>query len=208
MIYLIRESRHLGLALGLDSLRWHAIDIDIRSLSDYIVIKNVGQMGLSRELKWLYYYFEPHIFRYLTQDKFVILTKRGSIGLGAFPFPEWHKKEKEDILQEVGIKVEYSEPTKLSVDKGTYRTISDREHAEIIRLYVEEDYGIHRIAEKLGRSPRTINVHIRMHNREVEEKGACMSCKRAGSSYAEITAKRGCMYTTEQRQLLTQSIVR
>jgi len=208
MIYLIRESRHLGLALGLDSLRWHAIDIDIRSLSDYIVVKNVGQMGLSRELKWLYYYFEPHIFRYLTQDKFVILTKRGSIGLGAFPFPKWHKKEKEDILHEVGIKVEYSEPTKLSVDKGTYRTISDQEHAEIIRLYVEEDYGVHRIAEKLGRSSRTISVHIRMHNREVENKGVCMSCKRAGSSYAELTAKRGCVFTTEQRQLITQPIIR
>jgi len=208
MIYLIRESRHLGLALGLDSLRWHAIDIDIRSLSDYIIIKNVGEIGLPREHKWLYYYIKPETFRFMPPDKFVILTKRGSIGLGAFPFPKWHKKEKEDILHEVGIKVEYSEPTKLSVDKGTYRTISDQEHAEIIRLYVEEDYGVHRIAEKLRRSSRTISVHIRMHNREVEEKGACMSCKRAGSSYAEITAKRGCVFTTRQPQQLSQPIIR
>ncbi|MCJ7633777.1 hypothetical protein MUP77_15495, partial [Candidatus Bathyarchaeota archaeon] len=34
MIYLIREARHMGLALGLDSIRYYAIDIDIRNLSD------------------------------------------------------------------------------------------------------------------------------------------------------------------------------
>ena len=208
MIYLIRESRHLGLALGLDSLRWHAIDIDIRSLSDYIVIKNVGQVGLIRELKWLYYYVEPHLLRHITQDKFIILTKRGSIGLGVFPYPKWHKKEKENILREVGIEVEYGEEMHLGEDRGTYRTVSDKEHAEIICLYVDEACSIHDIAELKGRSPRTINVHIRRHNREVEEKGICLACKRANSPYAKIVVKRGgYMYTTEQPQLKASTII-
>lgn len=47
---LIREARHVGIALGLDSSQYYAIDIDIRNLSDYLVLKSQGVQGLAHDL--------------------------------------------------------------------------------------------------------------------------------------------------------------
>jgi hypothetical protein len=46
----------------------------------------------------------------------------GALGLGYFPYPEWNKKEKENILSNIGIKVEYGEPT---FEGGTQRYFQD-----------------------------------------------------------------------------------
>jgi hypothetical protein len=40
--------------LALDSVRFFSIDIDIRTLADYLILKSQGMQGLSRDLKWLY----------------------------------------------------------------------------------------------------------------------------------------------------------
>jgi hypothetical protein len=184
MIYLLRESRHMGLALGLDSLRWHAIDIDVRSLSDFLVFKNLGQLGFTKEMKWLYYYVQPEVMRKLKPNNFIILTKKGSIGVGCFSKIEWHKREGENILKELGIRVEYAgEAPRESVDKGAFKTVSDHEHAEIIRLYIEEKLGMDKIAEKLNRSPRTINIHTDKHDMFVRKNGYCHICHRVKSPY-------------------------
>ena len=190
MIYLIRESRHMGLALGLDSLRWHAIDIDVRSLSDYLVFKNMGQKGLSKEMKWLYAYVEPVLLRNLKPHQFIILTSRGCIGYGIFPYPEWHKREGENILKALGIKVEYGEPLMQPLDRGTFRTVGDKEHAEIIRLYIEEKLGMRRIAAMLKRSSATIKEQIDRHNAAIARTGCCMKCKRAKSPHSTVKAER------------------
>jgi hypothetical protein len=63
MAYLVREARHCGLALGLDSTRYYSIDIDIRNLSDFIILKSQGMTGLTSDLDWRYSIFEPHIIR-------------------------------------------------------------------------------------------------------------------------------------------------
>jgi len=189
MVYLLRESRHMGLALGLDSLRWHAIDIDIRSLSDYLIFKNMGQIGLTKEMGWLYAYADPHMFRYLKPNQFLIVTKRGSIGCGIFPKIKWHKKEGENILHALDIKVEYGEePPKEGVYRGTFKTVSDKEHSEIIRLYCEELQGTVAIAQKLNRSPRTPVLHIHMHDDAVKRSGFCPICRRVQSPYASTLA--------------------
>ncbi|MEM1589126.1 MAG: hypothetical protein QW175_01745 [Candidatus Bathyarchaeia archaeon] len=189
MVYLLRESRHMGLALGLDSLRWHSIDIDVRSLADYLVFKNMGQIGLSREMKFLYSYVDPYLFMHLKPQEFIIVSRRGSIGAGTFPFPEWHKTEKENLLKQLNIQVEYTEMPKGAVDKGKFKTVSDEEHAQIIKMYVEEKKGIWTIAKELKRSPRTINLHIAAHNSNVEKLGYCGPCKRVKSPYAIYTTK-------------------
>lgn len=191
MIYLIRESRHVWLGLGLDSIRYYAIDIDIRTLADFMIIKAQGLQGLTKDLRWLYSYVEPHLVRKLQPHQFLLLTDDGAIGYGIFPEIEWHKKEKEDIIQAVGVKVELGEELKESEYRGTFQTVSDKEHAEMIRLYVEEDLGTGKIAEKQHRSSRTPSVHIRRHNAAVKRSGFCPSCKRCGSSYAEKIAKKG-----------------
>jgi hypothetical protein len=191
MIYLIRESRHCGLSLALDSVRFYSIDIDIRSLSDYMILKAQGLSGLTKDLGWLYAYIEPHTLRKLKPDEFFLISRRGGIGYGVFPYHNWHKEEGEDILESVGIKVAYGEELHEAVDKGTFKTVDDKEHAEIIRLYIEADLGTAKIAQKLDRSSRTPVIHIQMHNESVGRSGFCPTCKRFNSPYQSTIAQRG-----------------
>lgn len=58
-------------------------------------------------------------------------------------------------MKAVGVKVEYGEPLYEGEYRGTFRTVSDKEHAEMIRLYVEEGLSLEKIAEHFGRSSRT-----------------------------------------------------
>jgi len=188
MIYLIREARHVGIALGLDSIRYYAIDIDIRNLTDYLILKAQGVYGLAADLKWLYNYFDPTVVRKMPQPYFLIVTRSGALGLGEFPYNTWHKEEKEDILSNLGIKVEYGEVPKQAEYRGTFKTLSDNEHSEIIRLYVEELLSTHNIAKKLGRSARTPVIHIHMHDDAVRRSGFCPACRRAGSPFEAVVA--------------------
>jgi hypothetical protein len=188
--YLLRESRHLGVCMGLDSLRFSAIDIDVRSLADYLFLKSQGANGLSKDLKWLYSYFDAGLIRNMKPNRFVLLCRSGAIGYGVFDFPEWHKSANEDILNNLGFKVEYGEVLEESVDKGTYKTVSDREHVQIIELYYEEGLSMCEIGKKLSRSSRTPQVHIESHNNSIGRSGFCAPCKRAQSKYAGVVVKR------------------
>ncbi len=190
MVYLVREARHMGLSLGLDSLRMYAVDIDLRHLTDYLFLKSQGVQGLSKDLKWLYSYVGTSLLRNMKPHRFILVSRNGAIGYGTFPYPEWHKREREDILNEVGIKVEYGEQIVDSVLKGTYKTVGDKEHAEIIRLYIEENIGTCEIAEKLKRSSRTPVLHINSHNEAVKRSGFCAACKRVESPYSHREAAR------------------
>jgi hypothetical protein len=190
MVYLIRESRHCGLSLALDSVRFFSIDIDIRTLADYLILKSQGMQGLSRDLKWLYSYVEPHLVRQLKPNQFILLTKKGGISYGVFPEVGWHKKEQEDILKVLGIKRDFTEPIQESIFKGSFKTVGDKEHAEILRLYIEDNMSMGKIADKLERSPRTIQLHIQHHNKAVQRKGFCGACKRVGSEHHNVLADR------------------
>lgn len=191
MIYFLREARHMGVALGLDSVRFFSVDIDVRSLADYMILKSQGVQGLTRDLKFLYSFVNPHLVRKLKPDEFLILTRTGSIGYGIFPEVPWHKKEREDILKAVGIKVEYGEELKEAEFKGTFKTVGDKEHVEIVRLYVEENLGYDKIGKRLNRSARTPKVHVDKHNQAVKRSGFCPLCKRARSPYYEQIVIKG-----------------
>jgi hypothetical protein len=190
MTYLIREARHVGMALGLDSVRYYSIDIDIRSLSDFIILKSQGLTGLTSDLKWLYSIIEPSMIRNMPRQFFVILSRKGSVGIGEFKEISWHKQERENILKAVGVKVEYGEPVEKGEYRGTHMTVGDHEHAEIIRLYVEEGLSMNKIAEQIGRSSRVPHKHIHQHNSKVEGAGFCPSCRRVKSSLDKELAKR------------------
>jgi len=142
MVYLLREARHCGVALGLDSVRFFAIDIDVRSLADFTILKSQGVQGLTRDLQWLYSFYNPNVLRNMQPQYFAIIGRTGALGVGEFSYPEWHKRERENILTAVGIKVEYGEPLEEAKYKGTFKTVSDKEHCEIIRLYCEENMGM------------------------------------------------------------------
>jgi len=190
MIYLVREARHVGMSLGLDSVRWHSIDIDLRHISDFLVLKSQGISGLTRDLRWIYRYFLPHSIQNMSANVFMILSRRGCLGYGTFPFHEWHKMEQENILKKLDIKLEYTEQVRKGLYRGSYRTIGDEEHISIIRLYVEDDLSMNKIAEKLGRSAKSIYGHITRHNNNVETSGFCPICRRGKSRFDEVAAKR------------------
>jgi len=190
MVYLIREARHVGMALGLDSVRYMSIDIDIRNLSDYLILKSQGVLGLASDLEWLYSFYNPTVIRNMRPENFIIVSRTGALGLGEFPYHDWHKVEKEDIVSQVGIKIEYGEELHEAEYRGSFKTVSDKEHSEMIELYLVDNLGMEKIAAKLGRSTRTPHEHIGSHNEAVARSGFCPVCKRAGSSSYDKVAVR------------------
>lgn len=181
MIYLIREARHMGLALGLDSLRTYSLDIDVRSLADFTILKSQGMAGLSNEMHWLYSLVEPMVLQNMPKRNFVILSKLGAVGLGEFEAVPWHKQEREHILQELGIRITYGEEIDEGKNFGTFKTVGDPEHAEMVRLYLEDGLSFGKIAERLSRSSATIKAHADEHNLSIRRSGYCYMCRRMKS---------------------------
>jgi hypothetical protein len=178
-VYMLRESRHLGLALGLDSLRYMGIDKDVRSHFDYMFIKAVGIEGLADELKWLYSFFSPSWVQNMKPHEFIIVNRKGPIGVGWCPMVEWHQREGENLLTKLGFKIDYdTDAAKEGLDKGTFSTVGDQEHSEMISLYIQ-GLGMDAVAIKVNRSGKTVCQHIHKHNRAVERSGFCGPCKRA-----------------------------
>jgi len=191
MTYLIKEARHMGLAMGLDSTRYYSIDIDIRNLTDFLILKSQGMTGITRDMKWLYSYLEPTMLAKMPKQHFVILSKEGSIGIGQFKEIPWHKQERENILEAVGVKVKYGEAVETGEYRGSFKTVGDREHSDIIKMYVEEGLSLNKIAERIGRSSRTPFKHIHQHNSRVEGAGFCPVCRRVKSGLDKKLARRG-----------------
>lgn len=191
MIYLIREARHMGFALELDTLKYTSIDYDIRILCDYTYFKAMGYIGFPDDLEFLYRFFKPSYVRNMHPSQFIILSKKGNVGLGWFPEVKWHKQEKENILAKLGIKVEPIEGIQPSYDMTRYKTVGDEEHVTIIegvaskkirnRHGMDEDKKSYRsMAKKLGRSPSTITTQVAKHNEDIQKHGFCIVCRRAG----------------------------
>ena len=97
------------MALGLDSIRYYSIDVDVRNLSNFTILKSRGMTELTSDLTWLYSIFEPSMIRNTHPQFFIILSKEGSVGLGEFKEIPWHKQEHENILKATGASVEYGE---------------------------------------------------------------------------------------------------
>jgi len=188
-IYLVRESRHMGMSLGLDSLKQTSVDIDMRILCDYQIIKALGIYGLPDELEWLYHIIDPKFIRNMKQREFIILSKNGAIGIGNFKEVPWHQKLKENILRAVGLKVEYGEEPVASEDRRTFKTISDTEHMEIMALYLDERQSMAKIQKLKNRSRSTIHTQITEHNEAVARSGFCPRCQRVHGNHAKESTR-------------------
>ncbi len=99
MTYLTRESRHMGLSLLMDSLRWYSVDIDIRSLADYVIVKAQGVTGLTKELFFLYSFFKPQVIRNVPPQFFYIVTRKGAVGAGELKMPADTNSKKKTFSQ-------------------------------------------------------------------------------------------------------------
>ncbi len=179
-VYLLREARHCGYAIGADTLRWTSIDKEIRDVSDYIFLKRLGIMGLPRDLRWVYRYVQPMAFSNPKPSEFICVSSRGPLGAGRFSKPFWHKDEKEDILNLLKLKPEYGDIPDYGDEARN--TVSDFEHADIIRKYVELK-GMVKVGKALGRSPATVLKHIQDHKKQVGDRGYCIKCKRVKGEF-------------------------
>lgn len=185
LIYVMREARHMGYAIGADAIRYMSVDIDLRSLADYTFLKACGSDGLPKSLKWLYSKFEPFSIMRMPINRYIILSRRGTLGRGTFEYPKWHKQEKEDLLKQLDIQIDYGEPIDYG-DKG-YKRVSDFEHEELVILKTSGDKGqplsFQKIATRKRRSVATIHKEVTRHNEEIHRNGFCRRCKRLKSEW-------------------------
>lgn len=192
VIYVLREMRHHGLAVAADAIRLKAVDIDIRELADYTFIKKPGRHGLPKEDRYVYRYFDPYKVMRMPPDRYILLTKDGTIAAGEFEYPWWHKTEKENLRKEFDIQVEFGDQVEYG-DKG-YKRISDFDHEKIVMKRYEDEEGtpwekplaMHRIAEDLKISSKTVWEQITNHNKTVERNKECPRCARIRSHMALI----------------------
>jgi len=175
-IHTMRELRHGGTSIGADTIRWTSIDKEVRDVADYMFIKRVGVHGLPSDIRWLYRYIKPSSLMNPPPSVFVLVSNAGPIAMGKFEEIPWHKKEKEDIMKILGIKRVQGEIPKYAI--GGRNIVSDFEHIDLIQLYLETS-SMEKVAERLGRSSRTVHDHIWAHNQGVEELGFCKRCRRA-----------------------------
>lgn len=193
-IYALKEFRHCGCTSIIDIVDYYGLDAQVRRITDYFFLKSHGMDGLPDGLKWLYGYYDPFkgIMR-MPKWSFILLTSNGGIGDGCFQRPYWHKEEKEDILAELNIQVEYPSG---EINQGDGNRIGDFEHADIImaRLSEKEKIGLlvsmHKLANGgvweykgqkvtlLRRSPSSILHEINEHNQDITAKGTCEICNR------------------------------
>jgi len=122
--------------------------------------------------------------------EFALVCRKGSLGVGHFPYHTWHKVEKEDIVSKVGLKIEYGVELEQPKEMGTFKTIGDKEHLKIMELYAS-GLGYNKIHEQLNRSTKSLSDHVHKHNDSVNRSGFCAICRRAGGEYEnEIVSRR------------------
>jgi hypothetical protein len=90
----------------------------------------------------------------------------------------------------LGFEIFHKEPLEKGLDRGIYKTVGDKEHEQIIMLYVEHNLGMHKISKQLERSSKTVSDHINGHNSNVERIGFCPICKRLDNKYQKVIAER------------------
>ena len=149
----------------------------------------LGLDGLSQDQRWLYHFFDPRFVRSMRPWEFVLITRSGGLAVGHFPEILWHKKEKENIVKNVGLRIEYGVELEQPKDLGTFTSIGDKEHMQIMELYAS-GLGYNKIHEQLKRSTKSLFDHVHKHNNAVERSGFCAICRRAGGEYENKVVSR------------------
>jgi len=189
-IYALRQARHHGTSMGLDIQRFPSIDADIRSMADYVFIKALGIEPWPKDHKWIFKYFKPaRVLRSIPPNKFFWFSAEGALGKGENGMVAWHKRQNENILKALDIRVEKGEIPVEALDRGSYKTVGSQEHAMIIKKYIEEGIGMIKIARQLGRSTATVHLHIRIHNEAIQRSGFCPLCKSVNGEYQNTRTK-------------------
>ena len=200
MIYLIREARHMRLALELDTLKFTSIDLDIRILCDYTYFKGQGYLGFPDDLRFLYGYFKPSFVRNMHPSQFIILSRKGTIGVGWFPEVKWHKQERENLLKILNMTVEPNEGMIEGEDYGSYKTVGDKQHMRMVEAVAPkrlralrgldtEKRSYRGVAGELGHSPSTVTMHVAKHDSAVTSMATVVSAGGLGEYSSRTRSK-------------------
>jgi len=187
----MQEMRHSGLSIAVDTLRWMGAEINYRTISDYIYLKAPGIDGLPQQLDFLYSYFDPFQIMQMPAEQFIVLSRRGALGVGRFDCPYWHKNEHENLRKLFAIDLKHDKDETKDLTKDTGLHVNDNTHAGIIRDRFEKKtkkgkvLSMGAIAFSLGRSSKTIHDQICYHNDAVTGVGECPRCKRVNGKYAK-----------------------
>lgn len=200
LVEFYRESRHHGLAVFMDTLRWTDIDKVVRDMSTYIFVKRTGSQRIPDDLSFClkhWYYrdsetgrlkFGAKAMRWLPRNMFGIKSIEGAIGVGWFERPEWHKEENEDIKKSVGFEVEFEG----EIPKHEkFKSISDLKHSEIVQArFATNEKGkrlsLADIAARVNCSIVTVKLHVDSHDNTVAMYGECDKCKMAKSDLSKV----------------------
>jgi hypothetical protein len=204
MAYLVRESRHCNLSLGFDTQKRESVDAEIRSVVDYFLFTAQGSESLPRPLWFLYKFIKPTAMNNLPRGAFAILTRRGSVGIGSFVYHEWHKRDNENILEELGMEVERPElkpedliATTQGTSKPQIAYVSpkpneEREkiHADVCLRYFNGE-GFTSISRSYGKAYADYARRIvAAHNRNIARNGFCPACKKFGNGLEKTILQR------------------
>jgi len=105
-----------------------------------------------------------------------VVARTGAVGVGQFPYPEWHKREGEHILEQVGVKVTYLKSAEVK-PKSSKRRVTPEVHTKIVRLH-NEGRTIREIAQILGWSIGTVHKQLQLHRAYMEGSGSCPLCRK------------------------------
>ena len=100
------------------------------------------------------------------------------------------REEREHIIKKLGIELEYREEIDYGEDKGSFKTLSGYQHAELVKDYIEGKGSMAEIDQAHGFSNATVHNHTKSHNRVLETAGECPRCRRIDSAYSKVYAKR------------------
>lgn len=189
--YLTREMRHQGISLALDTQQNTAVDYQIRTQSDFVFVKKLGVIGISKDdpLFFLYKFFDPSYIRRMPKGEFILVGKGGALALGTFEPLPWHKKPRENILAKTDVHVEYGE-TKEPMQGSTENVIGDEEHVRIVGLTIQ-GLSMEKVGKETKRSKATIFKHVHEHDEAIVRSGFCPKCQRAKSIFFIQKALKG-----------------
>lgn len=167
LVWLLRQLRHVGVAIGMDSQYLLALDKEVRNISDYTFLKNLGAFSLPPDLEWVYGYVPPPAIRALYPNEFVATDKFAGVYCGWFRLPPWHKQPKENIYESLGIRWEWGDPELRKFDVAEVNTHQEdmAVHSEIVRAFLEVK-TIKGTASKSGHDRDTVRRHLSLHEKK------------------------------------------
>lgn len=173
LIFLQRELRHNGLALGLDSQYSVSMDKEIRVNAEYTFWKNMGSDRLPKDVNWMHGWVTPDGFAGMYPNEWVCKDKWGGVYLGTSKMPPWYRRHRENLYKTLDIKRDVGAPDL------TEEPSDDNEdlelHQDIVKAYIKER-TIKGAARESGHDRDTVRRVIKDHF--VDK--AC-SCYKAGT---------------------------